>query len=176
MKKTALLHLITMLNYIGVGFISGAISHGFFTAWRSVMMAALGVLLFIIATYIQEVKIKKTDLTKALIISLFTGLIFSLGVGLVSGWLQHFLDSPERSIRIIPLGYFVSLAIFPIKEHIDHPDRKKLLGFGIVVSVLLFIATRGVFTLLSKNGRTPLEHEESENHIEAWMSDEHWIE
>ena len=43
---------------------------------------------------------------------------------MISGGLQHFLDSPERSLWIIPVGYMLSLLIFPLKEKI-HGEKTK---------------------------------------------------
>jgi len=46
-------HLITVLGYIGIGFIGGSISHGFFSGTRSIVMAIIGITLFIISEHLK---------------------------------------------------------------------------------------------------------------------------
>ena len=53
-------HFITLLNYIGVGFIAGSISHGFFSLERSGIMALIGMLLFIIAQLLEKKYVDNT--------------------------------------------------------------------------------------------------------------------
>lgn len=40
-------HTATMLQYIGIGLISGAISHGFFSGFRSLLTAIIGIAIFV---------------------------------------------------------------------------------------------------------------------------------
>jgi hypothetical protein len=37
------------------------------------------------------------------------GIVASIGLGFFTGGLQHFPDSPERSLWVVPLGFFLSL-------------------------------------------------------------------
>ncbi len=41
-------HTVTLLQYIGIGLISGAISHGFFSGFRSLVTAAIGIVVFVV--------------------------------------------------------------------------------------------------------------------------------
>ena|GEM_PF-7000582 len=47
-------------------------------------------------------------------------IIFSIAIGMVSGGLQHFLDSPMRSLWIVPVGYIVALAVYQL-QHAELP-------------------------------------------------------
>lgn len=124
-------HLISLLWYLGIGFIGGSISHGFFSGTRSIVMATLGIILFIISEYLKEWGKDYWHL-------IIGGLIYSVAVGMVSGWFQHFLDSPMRSLWIVPLGRLLSTIIFPYKEWIEFYDFKKSLFFWCIISLFLW--------------------------------------
>lgn len=123
-------HTINLLGYLGIWFISGSISHWFFSGTRSVIMAIIWICLFIWSEYLTPGEKNYKELV------LFW-LVYALAVGMVSGWFQHFLDSPMRSLWIIPIWYFVSLIIFPLKEHQKWVNRKKSLLLWWCVSVVL---------------------------------------
>lgn len=55
---------------------------------------------------------------------------------MISGGLQHFLDSPERSLWIIPVGYILSLLIFPLKEQIHTEKKSKIQRKSLIVWAL----------------------------------------
>lgn len=50
--------------------------------------------------------------------ALLIGIFFSIGTAMISGGAQHFLDSPWRSVAIMPIGYLVSLFMYQRKENI----------------------------------------------------------
>ncbi len=125
-------HLIAILWYIGIGFIGGSISHGFFSGTRSVIMAILWILLFIVSEYLKG---GQKDYTHLII----WWLIYSVAVGMVNGWFQHFLDSPMRSLYIIPVGWILSTLIFPYKEWLTSYDLKKSWLISLAVSIGLAI-------------------------------------
>lgn len=124
-------HLISLLWYLGIWFIWWSISHGFFSWTRSIIMALLWIILFVISEFLKW-------WTKDYIHLIVGWLIFSVAVGMVSGWFQHFLDSPMRSLWIIPVWWLVSTIIFPYKEWLINYNFKKSLGIGLLISILLF--------------------------------------
>jgi len=134
-------HLISLLWYIGIGFIWWSISHGFFSGTRSVIMAIIGILLFIISEYL---KWWEKDYYHLLI----GWIIYSVAVGMVNGGFQHFLDSPMRSLLIIPVWWLISTAIFPYKETLTHYDIKKSLLIWLGVSLGLWIALYSMIHIL----------------------------
>jgi hypothetical protein len=124
-------HVISLLSYLGIGFISGAISHGFFSGTRSLVMACLGIILFLIGEYLKW--------EHGSYVELFVfALIYSVAVGMFSGGFQHFLDSPMRSLRIIPLGYFISLLVYPYKEWLRGYNLRWSLIRWLVISLCLY--------------------------------------
>lgn len=128
-------HLISLLSYIGIGFISGAVSHGFFSGLRSMIMALLGIIIFIIAESLKPGEKNYQHL-------IFGGLIFSITVGMVSWWFQHLLDSPMRSLWIIPVWWFISTLIYPYKEWLQWYNYKKSLLIWLWISIVLWLLTR----------------------------------
>ncbi len=123
-------HLTAILWYIGIWFIGGSISHGFFSGTRSVIMAIVWILLFIISEYLKEGQKDYMHL-------ILWWLIYSIAVGMVNGWFQHFLDSPMRSLWIVPVWWLISTAIFPYKESLSHYDIKKSLWVWLIISLCL---------------------------------------
>ncbi len=129
-------HTATLLQYIGIGLISGAISHGFFSGFRSLVTAVIGVIVFVFGlVYERHLSGSKIDMGKVLLI----GIVFSISTAMVAGGFQHFLDSPWRSAWIIPLGYFISLLVFREKEGIKNSFSDTLGRAVLVTSILLLI-------------------------------------
>ena len=137
-------HLISLLSYIGIGFISGAVSHGFFSGLRSWIMALLGIIIFIIAEYLKPGKKNYQHL-------IIWWLIFSIAVGMVSGGFQHLLDSPMRSLWIIPVGWIVSTLVYPYKEWLQWYDLKQSLLIGLGISLILLLLTRWSLWILPES-------------------------
>lgn len=125
-------HTINLLWYLWIWFISGSISHGFFSGTRSIIMAVIWITLFLWSEYLTPWKKNYKEL-------FIFWLIYALAVWMVSGWFQHFLDSPMRSLWIIPVGYFVSLLIFPFKTHQKGMNWQKSLLLWWVVSIALAV-------------------------------------
>lgn len=128
-------HTATLLQYIGIGLISGAISHGFFSGFRSLVTAAIGIVVFVIGlAYESKLSGSKIDMGKVLLI----GIIFSISTAMVAGGFQHFLDSPWRSAWIIPVGYFISLLVFREKESIK-TSFADVMGKALLVSAVIAV-------------------------------------
>lgn len=98
------LHSSLLLKYLGMSFITGAVAHGFFSSSRSLITAVLGIIFFLIGHLMMS------EHTSAKELSLQS--LLAVGVGIFTGGIQHFPDSPERSVWIVPLGLLISLAAF----------------------------------------------------------------
>ena len=137
----------------------------FFSGTRSIVMAIIGITLFIIS---EHLKGGQKDYTHLII----WWLIYSVSVGMVNGWFQHFLDSPMRSLWIIPVGWLLSTLIFPYKEGIRSVDLKKSglfwLGISIALWVILYamihILPEDTFGVWGHHGWTEVTKENTNNH------------
>lgn len=167
-------HTIVLLSYTGIWFISGAVSHGFFSGTRSIIMVLLGMSLFIIAQLLESRYIHKdqSKTAKHYIQVWAIAILFSLWVGMFNGWLQHFLDSPLRSLRIIPLGYLLSVIIFPYKEELKKIARTPILKIALPVTLILAVLGYATYRILPESVYLQVWHDHS-NPIQHTADDDH---
>lgn len=137
-------HLISLLGYLWIGFVGGSISHGFFSGTRSIIMAILGIVMFIISEYLKPWEKDYWHL-------ILGGLVYSVAVGMVSGGFQHFLDSPMRSLWIVPVGWVISTLIFPYKEWLTRYNILKSWMIWVVISIILFVWLYAIMRILPSN-------------------------
>lgn len=143
-------HLLILLKYSGISFISGAINHGFFSEERSILTALFGIILFIIAAIFEHRNniIQYSNTHSNLVKSIIFGAILSIGLGLFTGGLQHFPDSPERSSWVVPLGFIVSLFGLIINNQITL--NKKFAIYAILATGIVAILSSVIARALSK--------------------------
>ena len=142
----SLTHLSTVLKYGGISFIAGAVNHGFFSESRSLWTAAFGVLFYLLGAWIelrQQVDGQKTwrDVLGA-------GIVFSIGIGFFTGGLQHFPDSPDRSLLVVPLGFALSVLAMYFMEGAGIANRKNALLYGLIASILVIAASFVAWSML----------------------------
>lgn len=136
-------HFSTLIKYIGVSFITGAISHWFFSGTRSLLTGAFGIFCFIVWTLLEE---DTTNTWKTII----AGAILAVGIGSVTGGLQHFPDSPERSVLIVPIGYIISVLFFA-SIHKYTLTKKEYLYISLS-SIFMLALSVGMFFLIENMG------------------------
>jgi hypothetical protein len=141
-----------IIKYIGISFITGAISHGFFSGTRQMMTAVAWIWLFIIGTLMEH------DTDKNIRnICLAVGL--AIGIGAVTGGLQHFPDSPERSLWILPVGFALSLLFYAL-VHGYTIGKKEYTYAGISLIATCMISV-GIFAIIENTDIAPHGHTES---------------
>ncbi len=101
-------HLSMIFKYIGISFVAGAVSHGVFSGSRSLFTAGLGVIMFLIGQWIEYRQTGNGG--KTMWQSLLVGAVLAIGMGFFTGSLQHFPDSPQRSLWVVPIGFTMTLA------------------------------------------------------------------
>lgn len=144
-------HFSTIIKYIGISFITGAISHWFFSGTRSLLTGIVWVITFTIGTLLEE----DTANTWTTIIA---GAILAVGIGSVTGGLQHFPDSPERSLWITPLGFLISLIFFKVIH--AYILKKKDYIYAIIASIVVLISSIGIFILIENYIPSTANHHE----------------
>lgn len=133
-----------ILRYVGVGLISGSIVHiGTLGGGviRYIILISMGVIAFIAGTLLEK-REEANSLTAFIVISV----IMSIGVGMVSGGTQHYLDGPTYAAFLIPIGIAVGYFAFLLRDHRSEFTLKRV-GTMLVLavalgSVLYFLANK----------------------------------
>jgi hypothetical protein len=111
-------HTATLLKYGGISFIAGAVNHGMFSESRSLITAAFGVCFYLLGSWLEMRLQDAQRLSWADVLGV--GIVSSIGLGFFTGGLQHFPDSPDRSVWVVPLGFALSLLAM---YYMDWRDR-----------------------------------------------------
>ena len=69
--------------------------------------------------------------------------LLSIGLGMLSGSIQHFIDFPRYAAALLPLGVPVSLVAYMGRERLS-PPRPTLLRLGAVVAALVVVLAFGL--------------------------------
>jgi len=120
-----------ILCYVGVGLISGSIVHiGTLSGneTRYIVLIVLGIITFIIGTIL-----KKGNTTIGLTYILIS-VALAIGVGMVSGGTQHYLDGPVYASFLIPFGLLLAYITYVFLEKKDQLNQKKV----IIMTILSF--------------------------------------
>ncbi|OKK03452.1 hypothetical protein AMK26_18305 [Streptomyces sp. CB03234] len=141
--------------YVGAGLISGAVVHHPMAPTRYSMIAASGVLVFLLATVLNDIVLatERQPLSRIARV-LGTSTMLSFGLGMLSGGMQHFADLPERCAVLIPLGIVLSFVAFFLKEA-KRPWKRifGLMGLAIlVVTALTFLGLRHIAPTMAESG------------------------
>ena len=142
-------HLSTVLKYGGISFIAGAVNHGFFSESRSLWTAGFGVLFYLLGSWIEMRN--QIEVTKTWRDVLGAGIVFSIGIGFFTGGLQHFPDSPERSLWVVPLGFALSVLAMYVLEGAGTSSRKNVAIYGLVATVLVVAGSALAWRMLSSS-------------------------
>ena len=137
-------YVIYIMYFLGVGLISGGIVHMPIEPARYSIILILGSFLFISASFVNEFYIekKKMNLPQAMKL-LFFSLLLSLGVGMVSGGIQHFGDLGGYAVVLIPSGIVLSVLSFIFKNNIKLNTKQ----ITLVITMLLLLMSPLAFTL-----------------------------
>lgn len=142
-------HAATALKYAGISFIAGAVNHGFFSETRSFITAAIGIVAFVLGTWLEHDH-QQAESTRTLLRQIVIGALFSIGLGFFTGGLQHFPDSPSRSAWVVPLGFVVS--IFAMLKLQDLPWRKTIAIYASIASGLVLAGSWGMYQYYDHHG------------------------
>ena len=125
--------------FVGAGFISGSIVHmgeGINTWDVSVLI--VGVIFFLASTSVQEFVFNKRNFKDSQVLKfLLYSIVLAIGVGMASGGIQHFVDTPVYSSYLVPTGLGLGVIAFFLKEKEVFAPKKWLQIISIVVSVTI---------------------------------------
>lgn len=141
LKKMISMYIVYVVYFLGVGMTSSGIVLMPFNAVRYSIILAIGLFLFSAGSFINEFIIDRKQASLAKILKLVTfSLTLAIGIGMISGGISHFKESPVYASYLIPLGIIVSIFSFLIKNAYQL-SRKELRVFVIgvfVVTVILY--------------------------------------
>lgn len=128
--------------FIGTGFVSGSIVHmgEGINPW-DLSLLTIGVMLFVSGSVFQDIQQgMKRIRGEGIILFLLLSLLLSIGIGMASGGMQHFVDTPSYSAILIPIGLGIGFIAFVLKERITL-TRKEWIMIVPIVCVSVGIAT-----------------------------------
>jgi predicted MFS family arabinose efflux permease len=131
-------HIATLCKYTGISFIAGSVTHGVFSEQRSLITAAIGVVLYLFASYLES-RLQPNEARTWTSIIVF-GVVASIGLGFFTGGLQHFPDSPSRSLWVVPLGFVLSVLATHWLDEGLLKDRIKYVFSGLLAVCALSAA------------------------------------
>lgn len=149
-----------VLLFLGMGLISGSIVHMPVDPVKYTLIMLVGAAMFGFASFINDLKDHGDMGTGAVVRSLIYSLLLSVGIGMVSGGIQHFSDNPAYSATLIPIGFGVSLFSFVLK-HNPRLSVKRAYAVIAIFAVLVLPLKLGLDYIVSD---TPAAASESRGH------------
>lgn len=145
LKKLIYKYLVYIIYFLGIGMTSSGIVLMPFNPIRYSIILTVGLSLFIAGSVFNEVVIDRHNLSPLQSIKLvILSLTLAIGIGMISGGISHFKESPDYVAYLIPLGIIISFTSFTIKNKFELSRREK-----IVVSTIVLIFAAIVFVALS---------------------------
>lgn len=149
--------------FVGAGLISGGIVHYPLDPSRYTKIAAAGVVVFVAATVLNEIILLRARVTaKRAARLVLASLALSLGIGMLSGGIQHFSDFPQRAATLIPAGMVLSFLAF-VARNAHRPFARSATVFAILMlglASLVYVSLQPLAERLSEAGST---HSHSES-------------
>lgn len=100
--------------------------------------------LFILGGIVDKVANPKDDHSWSTV--LVIGIVASIGLGFFTGGLQHFPDSPYRSVWVVPVGFVMSLvAVYMMSNKKERTDIKPVIKYGIIGTIIVVLASAAAF-------------------------------
>ena len=147
--------------FVGAGLISGGIVHhpldpGFYSR-----IALAGVGLFLAATVLNEIVLAQAPLSpRAVARVIAASLVLSIGIGMLSGGIQHFTDFPTRSATLVPVGMVLSFAAYMVRNGV-HGQHRRLGAMAVAVvaaAALAYVGLQSVAAGLVQHGTGSHSH------------------
>ncbi|MBC8059719.1 MAG: hypothetical protein H7Y18_03550 [Clostridiaceae bacterium] len=142
MKKIIYKYLVYIIYFLGIGMTSSGIVLMPFNHVRYSIILIIGLSLFLAGSIFNEIVINKHKMSASESIKLIAlSLTLALGIGMISGGISHFKESPKYVSFLIPLGTIISFISFVIKNDFKLNKKEKLIMYvGVVlVALILFI-------------------------------------
>lgn len=143
MKGVLLPYIVYIMLFIGTGFLSGAVVHFPINPSFFLVIGLIGVIIFTVASTVQEAVYNKKNLKEEGIIPfIIFSVILSIGIGMISGGVQHFEEYPLYASSLIPTGIAISFITFVLKNNLKLNMKQALFSLlvgGIVLVPMWFL-------------------------------------
>ncbi|KGE19364.1 hypothetical protein [Paenibacillus wynnii] len=142
MKNMIYKYLVYVIYFLGIGMTSSGIVLMPFNAVRYSIILIIGLSLFLAGSIFNEIVINQHKMTAAESVKLIAlSLTLALGIGMISGGISHFKESPIYVAYLIPMGIVISFISFILKNNLKLPKKEQMLMYSGVVAVasILFI-------------------------------------
>ena len=149
-------HLSLLLRYSGISGIAGAVNHGFFSEERSFVTAVIGIVLYLMGAFLDHRNHPNESEDWR---SLFGfGILSSIGLGFFTGGIQHFPDSPQRSVWVVPLGFALSVVALYMLEGREKMPVRSFALYAALGTALVVAGCFGAWEVVDHWGGTPHTH------------------
>lgn len=128
--------------FVGAGLISGSMVHFPLAPTRYLLIGACGAVLFTFASVISELRGKNSSSSQIARVILGS-LALAVGIGMVSGGIQHFQDFPSRAAKLIPIGLGLSVTAFVIRNNY-RMSSTHMTWLGAALTWILLFVTVGL--------------------------------
>lgn len=122
--------------FIGAGLVSGSVVHFPLAPFRYLLIGAAGAVSFALASVFGDLRSRKYSVIQ-IVQMVASSLALALGIGMVSGGIQHFQDFPTRAAALIPIGLGLSVGAFVIRN-----------GYRLVREHVIWLAAGAVWVLM----------------------------
>lgn len=140
-------YLVYVIYFLGIGLVSSGIVLMPFNAVRYSIILVCGLILYISGTIFNEIVVNKNKLSFMEIAKLVAvSLSLAIGIGMISGGISHFKESPKYVSYLIPTGIMLSSISFTIKNNFKLDKQSKVkLSVVLVIIVLALHLTLSIF-------------------------------
>jgi hypothetical protein len=140
------MYLVYVVYFLGVGMTSSGIVLMPFNPIRYAIILATGLCLFSTGTFINEFIIDRKQMSVLKILKLvIVSLLLAIGIGMISGGISHFKESPIYASYLIPLGFIISIISFFIKNaYILSKKQLRIFGIGILTTTVMLYGTLSI--------------------------------
>lgn len=151
MKTLIYKYFVYIIYFLGIGMTSSGIVLMPFNPMRYSIILGVGLSLFITGSVFNEVVIDKHNLSALQSIRLILlSLTLAIGIGMISGGISHFKESPSYVSFLIPLGIIISFTSFTLKNNFELAKKQKTITFAVVIAfaILVFIGLSFVASMM----------------------------
>lgn len=140
-------YLVYVIYFLGIGLVSSGIVLMPFNAVRYSIILVCGLILFISGTIFNEIVVNKNKLSFIEVAKLvIVSLSLAIGIGMISGGISHFKESPKYVSYLIPTGIVVSSISFTIKNNYKLDKQSKIkLSVALLIVALALHLTLSIF-------------------------------